>query len=147
MTIKFLSVLAAALLAVGCGNSSSSPSTPTATTAQPTIAAAAIVLSGSSNWGGCLPAFSSFVGSCILNAAIQNTGSGCAGGLTAVVQLRDASGQQLGADRLVIFLMPIGHVVRPSESIQFQTLSVDLPTVNATKGLGLKPTWTNVSCS
>lgn len=147
--MKRLIVIAALCSACG-GGSSVSPSPTPAPAAAPVVVQippAFIVLSSSANWTSCLPAIGGFIGSCMLDGSIQNTGSGCAAGLTATIQLKDASGQQLGSDRLAVFLMPSGHVIRPAESIQFQTLSVDLPTVNATKTFGIKPTWSNVSCS
>lgn len=131
------------LTSLACGgNSPTAPTTPAPTP----IAAAALTLNPNASWTSCLPAIGGFIGSCVFQGSIQNTGAGCAGGVTAVVQLKDGTGQQLGSDRTALFIMASGHIIRAAETIQFQTLSVDLPTVNATKTFGLKPAWTNVAC-
>jgi hypothetical protein len=87
------------------------------------------------------------VGRCTWQGAVQNTGSGCAGNVTGVVQFQNASGQTIGSSHQLLFLMAAGHTLRPNEVIQVQSVTtVDRPTADAVRTYTLQPSWTNVAC-
>jgi hypothetical protein len=106
--------------------------------------AANLQASGNTSWSYCLS-----TGECALNAALQNTGTGCASGTTATVKLYDAAGNQTGSD---VGMAAVGgglanKTIRPQEIVTLISSSM-VPgyAVTAAKSYRLLPVWNNVVC-
>jgi hypothetical protein len=123
------------LFVAGCGRSSS----PAAPTPPAPIPPALLVSDGRAKWVNCFPA----VGVCVFEAALKNTGPGCAAQVGGVTRFTTAAGESAP------FSWNMGAMVRPNESVTYWIFNVPITSANFpdTPAFRTDLTWTNVDCN
>ena len=134
------------LVVVSCGNNSGrSPTAPSQSPSPPPIPSANLQSAGQGSWISCTSR--SRLG-CYWSGSLQNVGSGCASGTTAIVRFFDGNDQQLGSDVQVGAAGGLSSLTIRSQEIVALTSTrlVAWDIVDGAETFLLSPTWNNVEC-
>jgi hypothetical protein len=143
--MRKLALVVAAAITIACGGDNGSPTSPSRTTSTtpPPLPRADLRLSGQAQWAFCL----SVLGTCALQASIQNMGPGCATQTSVVARFYDRNDQQLGDAQMGASGGLAAKTIRPGEIVQILSLSqVPAQVVSNTASYRLFPTWNDVRC-